>query len=438
MIQPWFEDAKLGIFIHWGLYAVEGIPESWSFFRGKISHEDYLRQFEGFTAGNYDPRAWAQLARRAGARYAVLTAKHHDGVALWDTEHSGLNVAERSPAARDLVGPFVDAMREENVKVGVYFSHLDWSHPDYASIHHETERRNPDFKPYEYDPLGYSFPRKGQMEDPDAWKRFIDYHRGQLEELTRRYRPDLFWFDGDWERSPEQWNVGQLTRFLHNLNPAVVLNDRMGGIGDYQTVEQALPIERPDPPWELCMTINDSWGHQPEDRNFKSVRQLIRTFAEVIGAGGNLLLNVGPMADGTIPPEQVERLEALGDWIRRHEEAVYGTGAGLPEGYYYGPSTISRSGDCLYLFFFDVPRDSIAVRGLASEVVSATTLGSDHALSFRKDRGAEWQHMPGTLWIDLPKDALDADATVVRIQLKEPLQIYQGTGGADHYGSDSD
>jgi alpha-L-fucosidase len=142
MMQSWFPQAKLGIFIHWGIYAVKGIPESWSFYNRQISYEDYMAQCDGFTAKNYDPQAWADLFKRSGAQYAVLTTKHHDGVALWDTQQNDLSVVKKTPAARDLIGPYADALREQGLKVGFYFSHLDWSHPDYSAV--PPENRHPD------------------------------------------------------------------------------------------------------------------------------------------------------------------------------------------------------------------------------------------------------------------------------------------------------
>ncbi|MCC5830547.1 MAG: alpha-L-fucosidase [Phycisphaeraceae bacterium] len=193
MMQPWFEDARLGIFLHWGIYAVNGISESWSFYRGKISYEDYLRQFEGFTAQHYDPDAWARLFKSIHADYAVLTAKHHDGVALWDTSQSDLSIPARAPAGRDLIGPFAQAMRRAGLRTGIYFSHLDWSHPDYPTIVKPNGPNRPEDDPG-YD---YSYPRPGH-EDPERWERFLAFHRAQLQELCRNYEPDLLWFDGDW------------------------------------------------------------------------------------------------------------------------------------------------------------------------------------------------------------------------------------------------
>lgn len=195
-MQPWFRDAKLGVFVHYGVYAVDGVPESWSFYLGQVPHDRYMRQLDGFTASQYDPRAWADLFARAGARYAVLTARHHDGVALWDTAHGDLDVVRHTPAGRDLISGYTDALRERGLKVGLYYSHSDWNHPDYASTRHPSlDDDNP-----------YSAAAPG-TEDPEAWARYLDYRDGQVRELVERFRPDLLWFDGEWERTEEQWRI---------------------------------------------------------------------------------------------------------------------------------------------------------------------------------------------------------------------------------------
>jgi alpha-L-fucosidase len=176
------------------------------------------------------------------------------------------------------------------------------------------------------------------------------------------------------------------------------------------------------------MTINDSWGYQGRDRNFKSARQIIRIFAECIGMGGNLLLDVGPMADGTIPGEQVERLEALGSWIGRHAEAIYGTVAGLPAGHIYGASTLAAGKRILYVFLFDRPYDEIAIKGIRNGVSRVSVLGTGTALAHRVLGGAPWAHVPGVLWIAVPEKELDPQATVLKIELDGPLELYRGAG----------
>lgn len=415
MIQPWFSSAKLGIFIHWGLYSVNGIPESWSWFNGEISHADYFAQRENFSAANYDAQAWAALFERAGARYAVLTTKHHDGFALWPTGQSELK------AERDLVAPFCEALRAKGLHVGLYFSHLDWSHPDYAAVPIEERAA-------------------GKMKNPDGswtlaadspeWKRYLEFHRAQLRELCERYGPELLWFDGSWEPNPEYWRYSELSESLHSWQPKVILNSRMGGFGDYETPEQGVPIVAPEGAWEFCVTINDSWGFQPNDHNHKSVRQIVRMFCECIGMGGNMLLDIGPREDGTIQPEHVERLEALGAWIRPHQEAIYPTGAGLPAGHFYGASTLSSDQTTLYLFVFDRPWDEVAVKGILNDVRRVSVVGTGSEVAHRMVGGAAWVNIPGVLWIEVPESELDASATVLKVELDGPLRLYRGSGHA--------
>lgn len=422
MMQPWFQEAKLGIFIHWGIYAVDGVPESWSFFNGEISYEDYMAQCAGFTASAYRPQAWADLFSRAGARYAVLTTKHHDGVALWDTAESDLSVVKRTPAGRDLIRPYCEAIRAAGLRVGLYYSHLDWSHPDYSYI--PFEDRAPEAKITAYRPC---------PEGPDSpiWLRFLEFHRAQLRELCTGYgEVDLLWFDGDWEPGAEYWRMGELRDLLHEWQPHVILNSRMRDKGDYATPEQGVPIVPPQGPWEFCVTLNDSWGYQPRDTNYKSVRQLVRLFTECIGMGGNMLLDIGPKADGSIPEEAVARLEELGRWTHRHAEAIYPTSAGLPAGHFYGATTISKDANTIYAFTFDRPWDSIALKGIRNRVLRTSVVGSGHEVPHRKIGGAPWMDVPGVLWIDVPEGEVDPYATVLKIELDGPLDLYRGAGQA--------
>src|SRR5579863_5168222 len=293
--MAWFSDAKLGIFIHWGIYSEGRGSESWAFHNGDTTYEAYMAQAATFTASHYQPDKWAALFAEAGARYAVLTSKHHDGFALWDTKYSKLNAKDGAPAGRDLIGPYCEAMRRQGLKVGLYFSHLDWSHPDYASVLYEGRSRdsNPEFK------NRFGYPQG--PENPEAWKRFLVFHDNQIEELCQRFHPDLLWFDGDWERSDNQWHFRQLRKEIDAWDPGVIVNGRIGKYGDYQTPEQYIPLVPLNPPWELCATVNDSWGYQKKDRNFKTARQCIRMLAECSAMGGNLLLDIGPRSDGTIP-----------------------------------------------------------------------------------------------------------------------------------------
>jgi len=424
MMQQWFPDAKLGIFIHYGIYAVDGIDESWAFFNGKVSYNDYMKQLPGFTASKYDPEFWAELFEKVGAKYAVLTTKHHDGVALWDTKANDFSVVKQTPAGRDLITPYVEALRRHNLKVGFYFSHLDWSHPDYATI-----------LPKVSDPAEYHTGRFGnrfaycepENQDPSRWANFIRFHRRQLEELSTQFgKVDIYWFDGEWERDSDQFDMKGLRDQLQAWQPEAIFNSRLRDYGDYATPEQGVPIIPPHGPWEFCVTINDSWGYQGQDTNHKSVRQIVRMFAETIGMGGNMLLDVGPREDGTLQPEQVERLEGLGAWIHKHSEAIYGTVAGLPVGLFYGASTLSKTRETLYLFFFDKPFDQIAVKGLLKPPARVSVVGSNTLLKHKTIGGLG--DTPGILWIDVPEEVVDPEATVVRLEFDQPIDIYLGAG----------
>lgn len=422
MMRDWFLDAKLGIFVHYGIYAVDGVAESWSFFTGRVPKEAYYAQAERFTAANYDPAAWADLFVRAGAKYAVLTTKHHDGIALWDSAANPNSVVQRTPAARDLIRPYVEAMRSRGLKIGFYYSHLDWSHPDYATLRPVGNA----YVREGYDPLGLAFAPPGE-EDPERWANFLRFHRAELEELSTRFGPiDLFWFDGEWERRAEDYDMAGLRRELEARQPYAIFNARLLGHGDYATPEQGVPITPPDGPWEFCVTLNDSWGFQHRDHNWKSVDQVVRMFAETIGMGGNMLLDVGPREDGTIPEEAASRLAALGDWIGAHEAAVYGTRAGLPAGLFYGASTLSSDRRRLHLIFFDVPRGQIAVKGLGTKPTRAVHLASGRELSVRGIGGLD--EVPPVYWIAVPPECLDDHATVVTLEFNAPLGVYTGTG----------
>lgn len=409
--MQWFEDAKLGIFIHWGIYAVDGVGESWSFHNGQISHEDYMAQAKRFTASNYDPAAWADLIAASGARYTVITSKHHDGVALWDTKADDKSLVKMSPAARDLLTPFAEAVRARGVKLGLYYSLLDWSHPDYPNI-------------YRNGPSRYDI-----AAEPKRWQSFLDFDMLQLKELQDAYRPDLWWFDGDWEQSAETWKAKELTDSLRTWNPACIINSRIQGYGDYGTPEVGVPVVRPeDRYWELCYTINDSWGFQHKDLNFKDFNMILRTFVDCISGGGNLLLDIGPREDGTIPQEEVDVLRRLGQWIGKHAEAVYGTRAGIPDQHVKAYTTLNSTGDILYIYLPYKPLGTVQVKGLVDHIKNIRVVGSSLAPSWKIFNKQSLNDIPGLLEISVPEEALDPDMTVLAIEMDGPVQVYRGSG----------
>lgn len=407
--MQWFKEAKLGIFIHWGLYAVDGIDESWSFYNGYLSHQDYLQQLHGFTASQYQPRDWAKLIRQSGARYAVFTTKHHDGFTLWDSQHGNLSVSN-SPAQRDLVGPLVAALRQNDLKVGLYYSLPDWSYPDYTDSIKNVRRYTID-------------------QQPARWNQFLKLLNGQLDELASRYQPDLYWFDGDWEHSAEAWQSAAIRARLLAQNPDAIINSRLTGQGDYATPEQGMPIIPPhDKYWELCMTMNNSWGYQPNDQHYKTVDQTIGIFVDVISKGGNLLLDIGPKADGSIPLEQRAILEGLGRWTQKHQEAIWGTSAGIPPGHFHGPTTLSEDQQILYLFVRGNPGGEIPILGLKNNINRIYVVGQGTKLDHQVVGKVYWSAYPGIKYIKVPDSVLDENMTVIALLLDGKIDLYREDG----------
>jgi len=409
--MQWFADAKLGIFIHSGIYAVNGIDESWSFHNKKISYADYMKQLKGFTLEKYDPVFWAELIKESGARYAVLTTKHHDGVAMYDTRMDNLSIVKASPAKKDMVKPLFEELRKRNVKCGAYFSLIDWSYPDYPGFLKDSSRYN-------------------VQNDYDRWNRFRSFFQGQIKEISNKFNPDLWWFDGDWEHSAEQWESEKVRQIILSHNSQSIINGRLQGYGDYETPEQNFPVSRPKYNWwELCMTINNNWGYQPSDTNWKTPYEIITIFTDAISNGGNLLLDIGPKADGTIPPEQINVLKELGAWNKRNGEAVFNTVGGIPQGHFYGPTTLSKDSTTLYLFVQGHISGNITLKGLMNKIEDITVLGSQEKLTHKIVGKISWSPIPGLAYINVPEKAEDKYVTVLKLKLDGPIKLYTGHGG---------
>jgi alpha-L-fucosidase len=407
----WFSNARLGIFIHWGIYAVDGVGESWSFHNKHLSHDTYMSQIKRFKADQYNPAEWVKLISESGARYAVITSKHHDGVALWNTHANSLSIPAASPAKRDVLTPFVHELQKAGLKTGLYFSLIDWSYPDYPGFLKDSAR--------------YRI-----QDDPARWNRFLGFCNAQIDELLNQYNPDLWWFDGDWEHSAEEWNAPAIREKILDHNPMAIINARLQGYGDYATPEQHTPITPPDSrAWELCMTMNDSWGYQGSDTNYKTPFEIISIFADVIGAGGNLLLDIGPKSDGTIAEEQVFILKELGKWTKKHEEAIFSTRRGIPYGHFYGPTTLSQDSTILYLFLSQGASDKLVIKGLRNEISSVSVLGTGKELPWKIVGKISWSQVPGLVYIDVPPKLHDPYITIIKVELKGPVSLYRGHGG---------
>jgi alpha-L-fucosidase len=405
--MEWFSDAKLGIFIHWGIYSVNGISESWSFFNGYISHQDYMKQMDGFTAKKYNPEQWAQLIKESGAKYTVITSKHHDGFALWDSNYGNLNSLKNSKAKKDLLTPFVNEINRKGLKLGLYYSLPDWSYKDYTNHTNKIKRYNID-------------------QNPKRWNSFLKYRDNQLNELKKRYNPDLWWFDGDWEHNANEWKSKELKKMLQKDSPKVIFNSRLNQFGDYDTPEIGIPVYRPSSQyWELCMTINDSWGYQQNDKNYKTSMQIIDLFVDTISKGGNLLLNISPKSDGTIPEKQKTILKELGKWIKKNESAIYSTKRGIPYDHFYGPSTLSKDNKTLYLFVRDIPKNNqIILKGISNKINRAYVVGNGTVLNQQLLCKVYWNKYPGISYIEIPKETLDEYYTIIALVLDSPIKLF--------------
>jgi alpha-L-fucosidase len=388
----WWTEARFGLFIHWGIYAVAGRHE-WVKEQERLSDERYQRYFDHFHPDLFDPRAWAREARRAGMRYFVVTTKHHDGFCLWDSDLTDYKVTN-TPWGRDLIGPMVEAFRAEGLRVGFYHSLLDWHHPDFPVDGFHPGRDDAAFV--------------AAAEGRDVG-RYAEYLHGQVRELLTRYgRVDCLFFDFSYaDRFPggkgaAEWRSAELLALVRELQPDALVNDRLGIPGDFVTPEQvqpAAPVEREGRrvPWEACQTLNGSWGYDRDNRDFKTPGQVVRMLVDGVSKDGNLLLNVGPTGRGQFDPEAVRILREVGDWMALHERSV--RGCGTADG--FGPPppdcryTLSANGERLYAHLFAWPYRHAHLPGMADRVAYAQLLHDASEVPMTAaDDGALTLHLP--------------------------------------------
>lgn len=381
--MKWFINARFGMFIHWGIYAIPARGE-WVKQQESIPEENYQTYFDTFDPERYNPRLWARLAKKAGMKYAVMTSKHHDGFCLFDSKYTDFK-ATNTPAGRDLIREYVDAFRAEGLKVGFYYSLLDWHHPDYpiAGDRIHPFRNNPAYKDH-----------TGNLP------RYADYIHHQVEELLTNYgQIDIIWFDFSYDHMcGEAWKATELVKMVRSLQPGIIIDNRLGGnikaiepeiyAGDFASPEQIIPPEGVtnelgEPiPWEACITLNDHWGYASQDKNWKSARTVIRTLVECVSKGGNLLLNVGPTAKGEFPPECIKILEEVGDWMDQNGESVYGCGKSnftKPE---WGRWT--QNGTNLYAHILDRGIGPINLRNMAEQVAYARLIADGSEIQLNR------------------------------------------------------
>jgi alpha-L-fucosidase len=412
--MAWWREARFGMFIHWGLYAVpagdwngktvDGAGE-WIMFSGKILPKDYETLQKKFNPVKFDPHKWARIAKNAGMKYVVITSKHHDGFCLFDSKLTDYDVMN-TPFKRDIMKELAQAVRAEGLKMCWYHSVLDWHHPNYLPRGAGSQR------PWD------TRPTKGA-----DLNRYIDYMKGQLRELLTKYGPiGVIWFDGAWEHNAKEYRSEEVVRMMRGIQPNLIVNDRIQLPLDFNTPEQTIPgTGIPGRDWETCMTMNDTWGFKKSDHNWKSTETLLRNLIDIVSKGGNYLLNVGPTAEGEIPPESVERLEAMGRWMAVNGEAIYGTTASPFAKLAWGRCT-QKPGK-LFLHVFDWPADGkLFVPGLKNKVKQAYLLVgkvNDAIAATSLDVSASDEGVT----VKLPPQAPDKIASVVVLEIEGPADV---------------
>jgi len=320
----WWTDARFGMFIHWGLYALPARHE-WVKNRERMTNEQYQKYFENFNPDLYNPREWAKMAKEAGMKYVVLTAKHHEGFCLWDSKYTDYK-ATNTPIGKDLIKEYVEAFRAEGLKVGFYYSLIDWHHPDYTIDSRHPLRQESD--------TAYARLNKGK-----DMSRYRAYMKNQVRELLTNYGEiSIIWFDfsfpGKNGKGRDDWDSEGLLKLARSLQPGIIVDDRLDlkdveGGWDFTTPEQVKVAKWPEyngkkVPWETCQTFSGSWGYYRDETTWKSPAQLLELLIESVSKGGNLLLNVGPTARGTFDYRAQERLKAMGEWMKYNNRSVYG------------------------------------------------------------------------------------------------------------------
>jgi len=417
----WWREARFGMFLHWGLYAIpagewRGGTDYGEWIRdsARIPLEEYAR-FQGeFNPTRFDAQQWVALAREAGMKYLVITSKHHDGFALFDSAVSEWDVMG-TPFRRDILAELSAACAESGVRFATYHSIMDWHHPDYLPR-----------RPWE----------TGRSVEGADFERFEDYLQAQVREVITKYKPGVMWFDGEWESTWTHERGVELYNLCRSLDPELIVNNRVdvyrGGmagfsqaseaVGDFGTPEQEIPASGlPGVDWETCMTMNDHWGWNKSDPDWKSVETLVQNLIDVVSKGGNYLLNVGPKPDGTFPDEAIERLQGIGAWMAKHGEAIHGTQASPFDALPWGRCTWKKQGadSVLYLHVFERPADGrLVLPGLGNELRSAGWLAGPRNLLPVHREGSD-------VVIELPPTLPDSIASVVTLGLEGEPIVYR-------------
>jgi len=411
----WYTQARFGMFIHWGLYSIPARGE-WVRSVEEMPKEDYMKYFYEFNPLDYNPRIWAKAAKDAGMKYVILTAKHHDGFCLFDSRYTDFK-STNTKCGKDLVAEFVEAVREAGLKVGLYFSLLDWYHEDYP---HYGDRNHPMRN------------NKNYKNDNRNFERYIDYMHHQVREICTNYgKLDVLWFDFSYDdMMGEKWRAGELMDMVRTLQPGVIVDNRLEASGegygsmatgkptryhgDFVSPEQMIPpngiqdVKGNDLIWESCVTMNNNWGFHQTDKFYKPAATLIRKLVECVSKGGNMLLNIGPDAKGNIPQESLEILDAIKIWMDRNKASIYGCGkSGITKPEY---GRITRNRNKIYYHLYENTIGPMPLPGLSKEdIISIRYLSTGAEVPI----STSWVHSdyPDIVFADLGVNPILPDET---------------------------
>jgi alpha-L-fucosidase len=382
--MKWWHEARFGMFIHWGLYSQLGRHE-WVMENEGIPVAEYEQLAKQFKPKPNAARDWARLAKQAGQKYMVMTTKHHEGFCHFDSKLTNYCAPKQGPG-RDLVKEYVEAARAEGMRVGFYYSLMDWHHPDGARC----------------------------ATDEAARRRFVDYIHGQIHELLSNYgKIDVLWYDVSWPLNAAGWESEKMNAMVFQLQPEIIVNNRNKLDGDFSTPEQTITADNKHA-WESCMTMNDSWGYHRADDNWKSPKTVVRNLVTCAHDTGNYLLNIGPKPDGSIPEESVGILTKVGGWMQRNGPTIYQSEKCQPRRSNY--ASFSRKGNTLYMHVHFWPGSTVALGGLRNKVQSAKLVANGQPVKFEQDDFR-------VRFIGLPEKAPDDPVTTIAIECDgEPHQ----------------
>jgi len=419
----WFRNARFGMFIHWGPYSVAARGE-WVKSNERMTTEEYQKYVDAFVPSNYHPEQWAETAKKAGMKYAVMTAKHHDGFCMFDSKYTDYKISH-TMSGRDFIKEYVDAFRDKGLKVGLYYSLIDWHHTDYPNVGNHPMRDNTEYDKKSYD-----------------WQNYLDYMHNQIKELMTEYgKIDILWLDYSFDDySDEKWKASELVSMIRKYQPHIILNNRLtvshgisnkerkfSGYGDFETPEQGIPEKGLVDtygnliPWETCLTLNNNWGYSSADDEWKTPEMIIHALVNCVSKDGNLLLNIGPDSQGTIPYPCGKILHTVGEWISVNGESIYGCkNAGVPKpewGY------VTKNGNILYAHWTNPVIGHINIKNFADKVEKVIILHNKRPAQ----TAAKWwgNTDEGNFFINIKQPTYgtyilpDDRDTVLKIYLKE-------------------